>query len=141
MLQGHPIKKLHRNESAPVFFSDVVNRANVGMVQGRSRLRLSLETGKRLGIVGNAIGQKLQRYEPVQPRVVDLVNQTHTTTADLLQDVVVGDGGIDHVALSSEGCLMLRAKGNASQCRLLVSAGRCKRWPFGRVCFHWTDGS
>jgi hypothetical protein len=45
---------------------DLVNGADVGMVQRRSGLRFALETGKSLGIFGNVIRQKLESDKPVQ---------------------------------------------------------------------------
>jgi len=43
-------QKLHSDERAAVFFADVMNRANVWMIQCRSCLRLSLKPCQRLGV-------------------------------------------------------------------------------------------
>src|SRR5215469_368943 len=55
MLQRHSIQKLHHNECLPVRLTDVVNRADVGMVQSRGRLRLPLETRQSLCIACDTI--------------------------------------------------------------------------------------
>ena len=66
------------------------------MVQSRGRLRLTLEAGQGLGVFGDIIGQKLQGDKPVQGYVLSLVDDTHPSTAELLNDAVVRNGLADH---------------------------------------------
>ena len=40
------LKLFHDNEGLPVVFADVINRADVGMIQGRGGMRLTLESGE-----------------------------------------------------------------------------------------------
>jgi hypothetical protein len=44
VLQGQPVKKLHGDERFAMLVVDFVNRADVRMVEGRSGLRLTLES-------------------------------------------------------------------------------------------------
>ena len=44
MLQGHAVEKFHGDESVAAFLPNVVNGANIGMVQRGSRLSFSPET-------------------------------------------------------------------------------------------------
>ena len=71
--------------------------ADVGMVEGRSRLRLALKPRQRLGIFGHVIRQKLQRDEAVQAGILSLVHHTHTAAAQLLDDAVVRNGLADEL--------------------------------------------
>src|SRR5262249_22662369 len=48
VLQGRSIKKLHYDECLPVLLADIVNGANVGVVQGRSGPRLTLEASQSM---------------------------------------------------------------------------------------------
>jgi len=48
ILQRYSVKKLDSDKWFSVVLADVVNRANVGMVQGGSRLGLTLKAGQRL---------------------------------------------------------------------------------------------
>ncbi len=48
VLQGHAIEILHGDKRLAVLLANVVNRADVGMVQRRSRLRLALKASERL---------------------------------------------------------------------------------------------
>jgi len=43
-------------KASPSLLADVVDGANVGMVQGGSRLRFTLKTGQRLGISRHFVG-------------------------------------------------------------------------------------
>ena len=69
-----------------VLLANVVNRADVGMVQRRGRLRLSLKTRECLRVPGNLLRQKLQRHEAVKPSVLRLVDHTHATAAKLFDE-------------------------------------------------------
>ena len=61
VLQRRAFQKLHRDERLAVLLADVVNGADVGMVQGRGGLRLTLEAVQGLRILGHFVGQELQR--------------------------------------------------------------------------------
>ena len=95
VLQGQPVQKFHGDERLPILLRDFIDGADVGMVESRGRLRLTLETDQRLGISGQSIGQKLQRHESVQGYVLSFVDHTHAA-AQLLDDAVVRDGSPDH---------------------------------------------
>jgi hypothetical protein len=66
------------------------------MIQGGSSLRLALETGESLGIFGYFVGQKLESDKAMEPGVFRLVDHTHPTAAQLLDNAVVRDGLADH---------------------------------------------
>jgi len=94
--ESRAVQILHGDEGLPLLLADVVDRANVGMVQGRSRLGLALEAGQGLGVAGNVIRQELERDKAVQPGVFGFVDDAHATTTDLLHNAVVRDGPADH---------------------------------------------
>ena len=48
MLQRHPVQKLHGDEGLAVLLANVINRANVGVIQCGCSLGFALEAGKRL---------------------------------------------------------------------------------------------
>src|SRR5712691_8680967 len=96
MLQGVAIQKLHGDESLAVLLANVVNSADIGMVQGGSSLRFPLKPAQRLGISRDFIGQEFQGNKSVKPGVLGLVDHTHPTTAELLYNPIVRDGLADH---------------------------------------------
>jgi hypothetical protein len=58
-----PIKKLHRNKRLAVVFADLRNGANIGMVQGRSSLRLTVEAAQRLRVLREPVRKEFQGSE------------------------------------------------------------------------------
>ncbi len=96
VFESRALQILHGDESLPVLLADVVDGADVGMVQGRSRLGLALEAGQRLGVLGDVIRQELEGDKAMQPGVFGLVDDAHAATADLLNNAVVRDGPADH---------------------------------------------
>ena len=50
-----PVQKLHGDERLAVLLANVVNGADVGMIQSGSRLSFALETGQGLRVAGNFV--------------------------------------------------------------------------------------
>ena len=95
MLERDPVKKLHDQIRAPIFFADVVNRADVGMVQRRGSLRLPPESFQRHAILRQLFGKKLQCDKAAKARVFGFVNDAHAAAAKLLNDPVMREGLIE----------------------------------------------
>ena len=95
MFQRHPVQELHGDEGLTVRITDVVDGADVGMVQGRSRSRFALKSGNGLGMASNFRRQELERREPVQSDIFGLIDDTHAAAAELVDDVVMGEGLAD----------------------------------------------
>src|SRR4029077_8538364 len=53
VLERGAFKIFHGDECLPVLFANVVNRADVGMIQCRCGLRFALETGECMRVSGN----------------------------------------------------------------------------------------
>jgi len=96
VLQGQAFKEFHSDERMFILLADIVDRADVGVIQCGSSLGLSLKAREGLGIVANFIGQKFKRYETVQACVLSFVHHPHTTAAQLLNDFIMRDGLTDH---------------------------------------------
>src|SRR5690348_13979597 len=88
VLERCTIEKLHGNEGFTLMHPDLVDGANVGMVQGGSRARLAAETLQRLRIFSQVFRQELKGDEAAKLRVLGLVYHTHSATAQLLYDAV-----------------------------------------------------
>ena len=96
VLQCFSLQELHRNEGLEVLLSDVIDSADVGMVESRSGLGFTPEALQRLLVLSHVLRKKLQGNKTVEPRVLGLINHTHPATTKLLKDAVVGDGLADH---------------------------------------------
>ena len=88
MLQRHAVQILHGDERLPVLLADVIDRADVGVVQGGRRLRLALETGQSLRVPSH-FGEELQGDKTVKTRVLSLVDDAHAAATKLLDNAVV----------------------------------------------------
>ena len=84
VLQCFAVHELHGDERTPAFLGDLIDRADIGMVQRRSSTRLAPEALQRSAVVGEVIGEELERYRPVKQRIFCLVHHTHAPAADLL---------------------------------------------------------
>ncbi len=58
MLQGHTFEKFHGDEGLAIILADIVDGADVGMVESRSGLGFALKAGEGLRIAGNVLREK-----------------------------------------------------------------------------------
>jgi hypothetical protein len=98
MLQGRAVQKLHGDERFAVLIVNFVDRADVGMVQGRSRLGFALESAERVRVFGYLVGQELQGYKAAKLHVLSLVDNAHAATAQFLDNAVVRYGLANHLS-------------------------------------------
>ena len=66
----------------------VVDRKDVGVIQGPGRPGLLLEAVEQVGIVGDLLGQHLQGHIALQPGIPGTVNLTHPPGPEGLEDLV-----------------------------------------------------
>ena len=96
MLQRLPIEILHGNERLAILLANVINSADVGVIQGGRSLRLTSKPLEGLRVAGHVFGQELQGDEAIKTGVLGLVHHPHTTAAQLLYNPIVRDGFADH---------------------------------------------
>ncbi len=77
-------------ETAVGRLADVVERADVRMIQRRRGPRLRFEATPGEGVAGEMRRQHLERDRTAQPHVLGAVDHTHAAFADLADDAVVG---------------------------------------------------
>src|ERR1017187_849204 len=92
MLQRHAVQKFHDHEGLPVLLVNLIDGADVGMVQGRCSFGLPLEAAQCLRVSGYFIRKEFEGDEAVQFDVLGLVHDTHSTAAELLNNAVMRDG-------------------------------------------------
>ncbi len=96
VFQSHAIEKLHGDERASFVIADLVDGADVGMVQRRGGARLAAKTFERLRILRDFVRQEFERDEASKVGVLGLVHHTHSTAAQLADDAVVRDRRVNH---------------------------------------------
>src|ERR1700676_1595979 len=72
VLQGHAVEEFHHDKRLAVLLIDLVNGADIRMIQGRGGFGLALETAERLGILGYVVRQELEGYETAKLDVLGL---------------------------------------------------------------------
>jgi hypothetical protein len=63
MLQRQSVQKLHDDEGLPVLVINLVNSADVGMIQSGGGFGFALKTAERLRVFGYLVGQELEGNE------------------------------------------------------------------------------
>src|SRR2546423_12112851 len=96
MLQRDAIEEFHGDEGFAVLFADVVDGADVGMVEGGGSLGFPLEARQSLRITGDLFRKKFEGHEAMQADVFGLIDHTHPAAAQLLDDPVMRYGLTDH---------------------------------------------
>ena len=76
-----PVNDFHRDVRAAVRLADVVNRADVRMVQGCGRARLAQQSSPPLRMIGQLFRQDLERDVAAQLRVMGAIHFAHTSSA------------------------------------------------------------
>ncbi len=96
LTEGEAVHILHFDVLLAVVLFDPVDRANVGVVQRRSRPCL-LEKAGLLSIVGSQMMRKeFQRDDPVELRILGFVDHAHAALAELVENLIVGYCLTDH---------------------------------------------
>jgi hypothetical protein len=96
-LQRLAFQVLHREKRlVSLILADVVNRADVRMIDRGGRPGFAPESVQRTRVGSNVVGQKFQRYKPAKTRVLGTVNHTHASATDFLDDAVMRYGLAGH---------------------------------------------
>jgi len=96
MLQCQPIEKLHSDEGLSLLVINLVDRADVRMIQCRGSFGFALKTGECLRVFGYVVGQELKGDEATEFNILSFVDHSHAATAQLVNDAVMRDGLADH---------------------------------------------
>src|SRR5713101_2203217 len=84
-------EQLHREEGPRFLFANVVNDADIGVIQSRGGACLPLKPLQCRAIFGVIVREKLESHVAAQARVFSLVNHSHATRPELFENAVVGD--------------------------------------------------
>jgi hypothetical protein len=87
-----PLEEFHREEIPAANFSNLVDGADVGVVQRRSGSRFAAKPLRGLRVVDRFIGKEFEGDEAAEFQILGLVDLTHASTADLFQNTVVREG-------------------------------------------------
>jgi hypothetical protein len=99
VFQGRAIEKLHGNEPSPFLFSNVMNRADIGMIERGGCLSFALKTRHCLGITAQLHREEFKGDKAKEARVLGFVDHTHPAATESLDDSVMGKSLADHWCL------------------------------------------
>ena len=100
ILQRRALQAFHNDEKPVLVFADVVDGADVGMIQRGRRARFPLKSFARLRILCQFLGKELQGHAPAEALVFRLIHNAHSAAAQLSYNAVMGDCLFEHVALN-----------------------------------------
>ncbi len=96
LAQRRPFQQFHHDEILTILLADLVDGADVRMVERRGGAGLALEPFQSGSIRAEFRGKKLQGHVPAEGFVLRLVNHAHPAATQLADDTVVRDGLSDH---------------------------------------------
>jgi hypothetical protein len=96
VFQRLAFEQLHRDIRRGFEFADLIDRANIGVIDGGRSLRFTLEAVHGCAIAGHVFGQELQRNFTLQLQVFGAVHHAHATAAELLDNAIVRDNLVQH---------------------------------------------
>src|SRR6202166_1908164 len=126
MLQRQPVEILHHQKPLSLVVGDLMNSADVGMIQSGGGARLPSKPLQGLRVLRHIVGQKLERNEAAEHRVLSLINDAHSAAAQLLDDVVVRNGLVDHFCVTSyvgAGDASIKARESKKPARFFAGEG------------------
>ena len=82
VLQRLPCKAFHDDEEPVLVLANLVDGANVGMIQSRGGARFAAEAFQCLSILRSFFGEKLQGNEAAEGGVLSLVHDAHATATE-----------------------------------------------------------
>ena len=97
VLQRAALQQLHGDEGAAFVIADIVDGANVGMVQRRSGSRLAQEAFQRGAVFGGILRKEFEGNLAAQAGVLGLIDDSHAAAAQFLQYAVMRDSLADQV--------------------------------------------
>src|SRR5947209_15542845 len=97
LFQRAAFQELHGDEGGALGFINVMDRADVRMIESRCRPSLAPQTFQRLRRLRQFIGKKFKRHDSPQPQVLGLIHNSHAAAAQSLEDPVMRDGGPDEL--------------------------------------------
>jgi hypothetical protein len=96
MLERFALEQLHDKERLSLVFADVMNGADVGMIDARSAVCFSPESLEGGWIRCQVLRQQLQRYFPAQTNILRAVDDPHASPAKMLNDSIMRNSTAEH---------------------------------------------
>src|SRR5882762_6528596 len=96
VLECLAFEQLHSDKRPTFEFSNIVNRADVRMIEQGGGARFAAESLDRLRVLGNIVRQEFQRNAAAEARVPGFVDHAHSSASQSFQDAVVRNSAADN---------------------------------------------
>ena len=124
LLQTLAFQLLHDDERVAVVVVNLVDGADVGVVQLRGSACFTLEPLERLAIVDEGVRDELEGHVAAKTSVFRLVHDSHAAATEFSHNFVVGDRLADHRSSRSFRLNVRPAKPSGQQSLLSIKAGQ-----------------
>ena len=95
-----------------VVFTDLLGRADVGMLQRRCSLGFTKKALFGLGVTGEFRGKEFQGNGALEAGILGLADDTQSAASQRFEDLGVGDGMADH-GKPERACMIPTARGTS----------------------------
>ena len=121
-------EQFHGDEGTAFKFADIVDGANIGVIQGRGGARFTAKAFDGLRVLRNIVGQEFQGDVAAETRVFGFVDHAHATAAEFSEHVVVRNIAANHRGSVGHGTRSLTQRSVAgNQARAMSKAWRHRR--------------
>jgi hypothetical protein len=96
MLQRLAFQQFHGDERLLFVLPDIVDGADVWMIQSRGGACFSLKAVESLAVSGHLGGKEFQGNMPAKASVLGFVDHTHAPATQTFQNSIVRDGLTEH---------------------------------------------
>ena len=124
IFQRRALQILHDDERPLVLLADVVDGADVRVVECRCRPRLAREPVQGLAVAREFVGDELESHRTAEPRIFGFVQHAHAACADPLDDAVVRERLTDERIAAGLMSLPTRAPVSCRAARSIAGAPR-----------------
>jgi len=96
MLESLTLEEFHGDKGAAFEFADIVNGANVGMIQRRGRARFAAKSLDGLNVLRNVVRKELEGNTAAKAGVLGFVDHAHAAATEFFKDAVMRDSAPDN---------------------------------------------
>ena len=126
VLERHAIEKFHDDKRHSILLVDLMDGANIRMIQGRRGFGFALKSAQSLRIFGDIVGEEFESDEAPEFYVLGLIDHTHPAATQLLNDSVVRNDLTNHSEISRLSAAILGWK--QKQVNGSATLIRCTAW-------------
>jgi hypothetical protein len=95
MFERLAFEHFHGEIRPPFVLADLINSADIGMIQRGRRASLPLEAFESLRVGGKSVGQKFERDAAAEIEIFGFINDAHAASTEFREDAVVGNCAAD----------------------------------------------